>query len=462
MTVRRILEAEPLRLFMGFLLALVLFAAPAGAQGRTFYVQSGGDDQADGLSPERAWKSLERVNRAELAGGDRVLFRSGDIFRGHLEPKSGRPGAPVYYGSFGAGEKPVLEPSYDAGDPARWTQVRPGLWRCVQPSSKELGNIILDHGEAGCAWKVDRPDLLSKDLHFCWVREEGAVYLMSPGNPGQRFSSVELAENVHVIAEAFAHDVVYEGLWLRYGAAHGIGGAGVQRIVIRGCDISWIGGGTLYYDEAGRGVRFGNGIEFWSAAEDVLVENCRVWECWDAGLTHQSSEADKLQKNITWRGNEVWNCEYSFEYWQQGDGARTENIRFENNVCRDAGKGWGHVQRWNPNAAHLMLYDTTAQTDGFVIRGNRFERTENCCIRLFNAWYPSITMEDNTWIIPRNQLIRYHGRPTADLVFKYPDHLDFTHNDDVREIESQTVETPLVLGHGRRAVRRMAKRFGFR
>ena len=46
MTVRRILEAEPLRLFMGFLLALVLFAAPAGAQGRTFYVQSGGDDQA--------------------------------------------------------------------------------------------------------------------------------------------------------------------------------------------------------------------------------------------------------------------------------------------------------------------------------------------------------------------------------------------------------------------------------
>ena len=32
MTVRRILEAEPLRLFMGFLLALVLFATPAGAQ----------------------------------------------------------------------------------------------------------------------------------------------------------------------------------------------------------------------------------------------------------------------------------------------------------------------------------------------------------------------------------------------------------------------------------------------
>ena len=79
MTVRRILEAEPLRLFMGFLLALVLFAAPAGAQGRTFYVQSDGDDLANGLSPERAWKTLDRVNRAELAGGDRVLFRCGDI-----------------------------------------------------------------------------------------------------------------------------------------------------------------------------------------------------------------------------------------------------------------------------------------------------------------------------------------------------------------------------------------------
>ncbi|MBQ8061619.1 MAG: right-handed parallel beta-helix repeat-containing protein [Bacteroidales bacterium] len=430
--------------------------------GRTFYVQAGGDDSADGLSPERAWRSLDRVNHADLSGGDRVLFRRGDVFRGHLEPKSGRSGAPVYYGPFGEGEKPKLQPSYDASSASSWTEVRSGIWRCLQPSSKELGNIILDHGDSGCAWKVDRMEQLDKDLRFCWIREEGAVYLVSSGNPAHRFKSIELAENVHVISETSVHDVVYEGLWLRYGAAHGIGGSGVKHITVKGCDVSWIGGGTNYIDEEGRCVRFGNGIEFWSAAEDVLVENCRIWECWDAGLTNQSNKENILQKNITWRGNEVWNCEYSFEYWQQGDGSRTENIVFENNVCRDAGKGWGHHQRWNPNAAHLMLYDTTAETDGFIIRGNRFEHTENCCIRLFNAWYRGITMEDNVWIIPRNQLIRYHGRPTSGLINKYPDHLDFIHRDDVREIEDQVVEKPLVLGHGRRAVRKMAKRFGFR
>lgn len=172
----------------------------------------------------------------------------------------------------------------------------------------------------------------------------------------------------------------------------------------------------------------------------MLVENCRVWECWDAGLTNQSSVPGAVQRNIVFRGNEVWNCEYSYEYWQQGDGAVTENVIFENNVCRDAGKGWGHLQRWIPNAAHLMFYDTTAKTDGFVIRGNRFENTENCGIRLFNAWYASITMEDNVWVVP--------------------DRLDVIHKDSRREIESQTIEKPLVL-KGRGALGKFRKKFGF-
>ena len=128
---------------------------------------------------------------------------------------------------------------------------------------------------------------------------------------------------------------------------------GVQNIVISNCDICWIGGSTLYIDEGGRGVRYGNGIEFWSAAQDILIKNCRVWECWDAGITNQSNIDGVVQKNIIMRGNEIWNCEYSYEYWQQGEGARTENIVFENNVCRDAGYGWGHKRRWNPNADHL-------------------------------------------------------------------------------------------------------------
>ena len=438
-------------------LALSLFAAGAG---RTYYVSGTGDDRNDGLSPETAWKSLAKVNGAALRPGDRVLFRCGDVFRGQLRPSSGEISAPVGYGSYGEGVKPVIQPSVDAGAASRWEKVGKKLWRCVLPSETETGNIIFNGGDAGCAWKVDRRELLKKDLQFCWVKDEKAVYMVSEANPGDRFSSVELAERRHVIDEGGCRNVTYEGLWLRFGAAHGIGGGNVRGITVRNCDICWIGGSTNYIDNEGRSVRYGNGIEFWGGAEDVLVENCRVWECWDAGLTNQSSVPGAVQRNIVFRGNEVWNCEYSYEYWQQGDGAVTENVIFENNVCRDAGKGWGHLQRWNPNAAHLMFYDTTAKTDGFVIRGNRFENTENCGMRLFNAWYASITMEDNVWIVPGHILCRYHARPTDGLVYKYPDRLDVIHKDSRREIESQTIEKPLVL-KGRGALGKFRKKFGF-
>ena len=244
---------------------------------------------------------------------------------------------------------------------------------------------------------MDRLDQLGrKDLRFCWVRDESAVYLVSRRNPAKRFRSIELAEKQHIVDETDCHDIVYDGLWLRYGAAHGIGGSGVKGISILNCDICWIGGSTLYIDEGGRGVYYGNGIEFWSAAQDILVENCRVWECWDAALTNQSNIDGVVQKNITWRGNEIWNCEYSYEYWQQGGGARTQNILFENNVCRDAGYGWGHVRRWNPNAGHLMFYDTTAETEGFVIRGNRFESERPVAILLQDA--ENVIITDNDFI----------------------------------------------------------------
>lgn len=428
--------------------------------GRCFYVSSEGDDNSDGLSPESAWRSLKKVNDATLGFADTVMFRCGDVFRGSLIPQSGREEQPIVYMSYGEGQKPVLEPSFDASKEEDWVKVGRKLWKCEKPSANELGNVIFDHGDSGCGYKVDRPDQLGrKDLRFCWVRDEQAVYMVSRRNPARRFSSIELAAKQHIIDETDCHDIVYDGLWLRYGAAHGIGGSGVQNITIVNCDVCWIGGSTLYIDEGGRGVRYGNGIEFWSAAQDILIENCRVWECWDAGITNQSNIDGVLQKNIIMRNNEIWNCEYSYEYWQQGEGARTENIVFENNVCRDAGYGWGHKRRWNPNAGHLMFYDTTAETKDFIIRGNRFERSKNCGIRLFNAWYSSITFEDNYWYIPWHILCRYHGRPTSGLIHKNPDHLDRTHQDNEKLIQSQTVEKPLKIRFSKKGLKKFNEKF---
>lgn len=49
--------------------------------GTAYYVSNNGDDGNDGLSPETAWSTLDRVNNASLKYGDAVFFERGGIWR---------------------------------------------------------------------------------------------------------------------------------------------------------------------------------------------------------------------------------------------------------------------------------------------------------------------------------------------------------------------------------------------
>ncbi len=381
---------------------------------------------------------LSAVNALDIAPGDTVLFQRGGVWRGQLRVCSGVPGHPVRYGAYGTGPAPVLQPSLDASGADRWSPVGDGLWRVETGSRCDIGNILPDGGEDGCLFKRGSLAELLRDGDFFFDPEDGRVTVRSErGNPGARWRSIELAVKRHAIDEASAHDVLYEGLALRFGAAHGIGGGGASRIAVLGCDISWIGGGYLYRDDLGNGVRYGNGIELWGGAEDIRVEGCRVRQCWDAGLTNQSNEEGSRQRNILWKGNTVRECEYSYEFWQQGDEASAEDVRLQDNVFCDAGGGWSHAQRWNPNAAHLMFYDTTVPTSGFAVLGNRFSRSADCLARLFNDWRGQAAFSGNVWESGGEPLCRYHARPRSGLRFLYPDRLDRIHSDDPAEIEAQ-------------------------
>ena len=64
------------------------------------------------------------------------------------------------------------------------------------------------------------------------------------------------------------------------------------------------------------------------------------------------------------------------------------------------------------------------------------------CNRGLDDFYFSVLLkwqsrEDNEWVTGGEPICRYHGRPTRDLVYKYPDRLDCMHDDNLSEIESQ-------------------------
>jgi len=94
-----------------FLIVLVAYCAPPRGVARDYYVDCGaGSDAATGLSPEQAWKSLDKVSSTTFAPGDSVLLRRGARCAGMLWPKgSGEPGQPIRLGAYGAGPLPVIE-----------------------------------------------------------------------------------------------------------------------------------------------------------------------------------------------------------------------------------------------------------------------------------------------------------------------------------------------------------------
>lgn len=84
-------------------------AGPCAAAAAYYVDSEYGDDSGDGLSPESAWRSVARVNAASFEPGDSVRFRRGGYWRETLTvPSGGAPGAPVTFGSYGSGPRPVI------------------------------------------------------------------------------------------------------------------------------------------------------------------------------------------------------------------------------------------------------------------------------------------------------------------------------------------------------------------
>ncbi len=386
--------------------AAIVLASVAGVSmaGQTFYVDATrGRDEWDGLSPETAWQTLGKVNAAPLRPGDKVLFRRGGAWRGQLVPRSGDATGPVTYGAYGEGPKPLILGSVAVDRPEHWRDLGNGVWATgeVRP---DVGNIIFDHGKATGVKKWGEKDL-KEDGDFFYDGGARQVKLRSGANPATLHKSIELALTRHIIDQGGRGYVTYEGLALRYGAAHGIGGGSTRNITVRDCDLSYIGGGHQFTTPNGRPVRYGNGIEFWASARDILVEGCRLWEIYDAALTNQGGGTN-VQENITYRHNVIWNCEYSFEYWNRGEKSQTRNILFEHNTCVDAGHGWGHRQRPDPNGRHLMFYHNTAATENFVVRYNIFANATDSCLWLQGRdWSAALTMDRNCWFQPKGALI---------------------------------------------------------
>ena len=75
-----------------------------------YYIDAfSGNDSNSGNSPDKAWASLKMVNQTKFRPGDKILFKSGTVYQGQLEPKgSGTKEQPIIIDRYGIGKKPAI------------------------------------------------------------------------------------------------------------------------------------------------------------------------------------------------------------------------------------------------------------------------------------------------------------------------------------------------------------------
>lgn len=93
--------------FLVFVISCLWHSGLLPASAVTFYIGSNGNDNASGLAPAQAWRTIRKVNQTVFSPGDTILFEGGAMFKGPLifdKKDRGTADAPIVIGSYRLGE----------------------------------------------------------------------------------------------------------------------------------------------------------------------------------------------------------------------------------------------------------------------------------------------------------------------------------------------------------------------
>ncbi|HDZ02228.1 MAG TPA: choice-of-anchor D domain-containing protein, partial [Nitrospirae bacterium] len=274
------------------------------------------------------------------------------------------------------GGKPLIKGSAQKNSTGDWSNLGSNQWATANGSFVEdVGNIIFDN-EASTGIKEWTQAEVDAEREFWYDSANQRVVLYSTLNPALVYTSIEIPKKDFGI-DLGTHDyITISDMEFKYANVHGIrGGSGsgtLSNITISYVDISYVGGKA---QDAVNRKRYGNGIEFWQNARDILVEYCNITQVLDAGLTNQSDvDAAYTQENITYRYNNVSYCNMGYEFFSRNAGTVVNNIYVLNNTFSNAGFGWSGGL---PSTQSENVFSAIAGTlTNFYVRDNVFDGSQ--------------------------------------------------------------------------------------
>jgi hypothetical protein len=368
-----------------------------------YYVDAtNGNDSNNGTSQGSAWQTTLKVSGFTFNPGDSILFKRGEVFRGGITiNQSGTILLPICFGAYGVGDKPVILGSVSMNDLNNWTSIGTNLWATSNNTfPSDVGFLLLgDEDMENVGFKCETYEILALERDFWYDTLNFRVVLYCPQNPGSQYSSIEIAKNSspfeHLVQGAFSgvSYIHFENIEMKYWNSHAMAFVNAVGIEVRNCNIKF-GGGVSYWRDpvTGHMARLGNGIEFWESAQNCIVENCKIGQCFDSGLTPQAQGTASTVSDLYFNNNIFWgNDMASFEIAYGSYSTTLQNIHFENNISIGAGRGWARSQKLHAT----MGWDITTWAglsgsfDGFYLKNNVLYRPLDAC--LYYKWQTPIT-----------------------------------------------------------------------
>ncbi len=183
------------------IMAVVLLTCTLSSFGTTYYVDSTrGHDSSNGLTPDTAWKTLEKVNQTSLSGGDQLLFVAGTVYYGQLCPQGGgslQDDNPLLarIGVYGEGPRPRIDAQgrFKSALYLHNTQYWSisGLELTNTGPERQSGRcgVHIHIREYGTARSIHLKDLYIHDVNGSLVKKDGGGFGILWQNEGRRIPS---------------------------------------------------------------------------------------------------------------------------------------------------------------------------------------------------------------------------------------------------------------------------------
>ena len=421
--------------------------------GKVYYVSPNGNDSNSGLSPAQAVQSLnsELFTMHKAQPGDAVLFERNGVWR---TTNAFICDEGVTYGSYGTGSKPaVLGSARNYANSDFWIPSnRENIWK-ITVVDTDVGLVVCDHGDIVGVKKLNGVVTLEQNGDFYFNTKQDTLYFYcDKGNPGKAFKDIEIGVQKAIFNVTNVSDVTIDNLRFKYTGFMGINMRDADNSVITNCEIGFVGGciqsGTL---------RYGNGIQMWNEVDGHRIENCWVYQVYDAAISWQgdntyvqgfSTSKHDMQwwrdngrnsnvqyKNITYKNNLIEYSTYSIEFWHGADtyysgntwkevspskwSVRIENFWVINNVCRLAGYGWGR-QRPDHMGNHICVWRRPlTNVQNCKIVDNIFDMSDSYIVYWqFSGGESAKAKGADKWLITDN--IYYQGKNKYNQGMNYP------------------------------------------